>query len=115
MRGVVGSLAGIGIGAIIFASCSLDEIDLSGKACPCSEGWACDDKLKTCFPVHKEAGDGKTDGKGATGGKIEGGLFGGGTTSNGGGGGTLGGAAGAGGVAGSIMTGGGGMAGSAGC
>lgn len=38
------------LGLLLFAACSVDEIELSGKQCPCASGWVCDTSRNTCVP-----------------------------------------------------------------
>jgi|GEM_PF-1330223 len=40
--------------------CVLPAIDLEGKACPCAEGWVCDEATQTCRMGTAESGGGTT-------------------------------------------------------
>src|SRR5687767_2030449 len=47
--------------ALFFAlspACVLDELDLTGKQCPCSKPYVCDDSKNTCVRGEIGAGDG---------------------------------------------------------
>lgn len=49
-------------GSLLLA-CSVDEVDLEGKACPCADGWECDAATQTCHrPVAAGGGAGGTEG-----------------------------------------------------
>lgn len=61
-------------GLLFVASCSVDEIDLSGKSCPCAGGWHCDVATDTCVE----------DGAGGASGAGSGGVSGSGTGATGG-------------------------------
>ena len=57
------------------AACSIDDVELEGKACPCSEGYQCDNRLGRCIarglggsPVDGASG---SSGGGAAGGDSE--------------------------------------------
>src|SRR5258706_3301834 len=45
-------------GAAIFASCTVSEIDLDGKRCPCADGWTCIEATQLCVPGHDAGGKG---------------------------------------------------------
>ena len=34
--------------AVIFGACTLDELDLRAKQCPCAAGWTCDRSTNSC-------------------------------------------------------------------
>jgi hypothetical protein len=47
---------------LVLAGCVLDPIDLDGRACPCIEGWVCDESTDRCVhtlvpPLDASAGD----------------------------------------------------------
>lgn len=50
-----------------WASCTVEEIDLGGKRCPCADGWVCDPETELCTPAPDPA-------TGGSGGKLEAGT-----------------------------------------
>ena len=95
----------LGLGGLLtaFSACSVDEIDHTGKKCPCASGWVCDPSTDTCVKPGADAGGGAAgaDAGGGTGGTSVGGTSGSaGVSGQAGAGGTAG-AAGAAGAAGS--------------
>ncbi len=109
-RARLAALSG-GIALALASSCTIDEIDLNNKKCPCTDGWVCDPVSQKCV-LASSGGTGAKDG-GGTGGKDGGGTGG----KDGGGTGGTGAKDGGGGTGGVIDGGGGtgGLAGSAGC
>lgn len=103
-RGILGSVRAVALGLMLL-SCSVDDIDLSGKSCPCASGWRCDDLNNVCV---KDSAAGGASGSGGT---ATGGVSGSGAVGSGGSSAT-GGTAGAGGVG---ATGGVGGTGGSGC
>jgi hypothetical protein len=33
----------------VLAACSVPELDLTGRPCPCADGWTCDERLQVCL------------------------------------------------------------------
>ena len=46
--------------AVAVSSCSLDEVSLDGKGCPCAAGWRCDDARDVCVRRSGDADAGET-------------------------------------------------------
>lgn len=40
---------------LVGSACTLSPVDLRGKACPCAEGWRCDE-TSTCVPANADSG-----------------------------------------------------------
>jgi len=87
---------------LLLGSCSVDEIDLDGKACPCATGYRCDEARQICVHDGADASVGGTAGVGGSLGGASGTGASGGTSGASGSGGTAGasGASGSGGIAG---------------
>ncbi|MBK7579821.1 MAG: hypothetical protein IPI67_06390 [Myxococcales bacterium] len=70
------------------AACSVDALDLSGKRCPCADGWVCDPGSNTCVAVGSSGGadGGDGGGTGGSGGSDGGGAAGTGAVAGSGGG-----------------------------
>lgn len=43
-------ISGIIAVAIGMTACTVDDIDLSGRSCPCLDGWTCDEASNRCIP-----------------------------------------------------------------
>jgi len=73
------------LGVAVCASCGVDEIDIDGKACPCADGYACDDATQTCVKLGAATGgtDAGSDGAAGAGGTSTGGANTGGTNTGG--------------------------------
>jgi hypothetical protein len=62
MDAAVTSRAALALLVVATAGCKVDELDLTGRACPCVSGWRCDDTSNTC--VRDPVIDGPWDGDG---------------------------------------------------
>jgi hypothetical protein len=107
--------------ALVVAACGLTAVDLTGKECPCPDGWHCDPSTQTCAKGSgNPGGTGGTSGSGSSGGTSGSGSSG-GTSGSGGSAGSsgLGGVAGSGdgaaGASGGAAGAGGGAAGAPSC
>lgn len=60
------------VGLLFVASCSVDEIDLTGKACPCVDGWRCDTATNKCVEEGAGGASGGTAGASGAGGATGG-------------------------------------------
>ena len=49
------------------AGCSVDDVDLRGKECPCVDGYVCDTSIGTCVPFVVDGGAGQSGASGASG------------------------------------------------
>ena len=54
-----------------WTSCTVDEIDLSGKECPCADGWVCDPDTDRCVQPSADSGSGGSGGGGGSGGDAQ--------------------------------------------
>lgn len=70
MRRALGALVLAAATALGHASCSVDALDLSGKQCPCEEGWTCDEASGICPRGGSDAGLGGAGGGGGAGGCL---------------------------------------------
>lgn len=62
-------MRGFSIAAVVLAGCSIGPVDLTGKQCPCADGYTCDLATNTCVggptadaPVHVDSPPGTPDG-----------------------------------------------------
>lgn len=53
--------AAVALLALAFCSCSLDELDLEGRECPCIDGWVCDTARNVCVEGEAESDAGPPD------------------------------------------------------
>ncbi len=53
---------------VLLAGCSVDDVDLRGKECPCSDGYVCDTSSGTCVAFVKDGGGGQSGSAGSSGG-----------------------------------------------
>ncbi len=54
--------------AVCAAGCTVDEVDFSGKTCPCDDGYVCDQSQDRCFLASGDAGPAGAAGKSGSGG-----------------------------------------------
>lgn len=75
---LAGSLLGSAL--LAAASCSVEDVDFSGKSCPCDDGFDCDPVEKVCVPAGTlDAGGGGSSGNGGSAGAAGTGAVAGGT------------------------------------
>lgn len=41
----------LALAALVAAGCTVEELDLRGRRCPCTDGWVCDEALDECVPA----------------------------------------------------------------
>jgi hypothetical protein len=59
--------------AVALPACSVDDLDLAGRSCPCVAGWSCDPTTHKCIPDDQAPLDAGTDGAGGADGAVDGG------------------------------------------
>lgn len=72
MRQINASTACVLAWAVALGGCLEHEaVDLSGKECPCAEGWTCDESSGTCVPGSTGGGPARDAGPGVDGGPAD--------------------------------------------
>lgn len=62
---------------LVLGACSLGEVDLTGKECPCAQGWVCDRAANECVREHDGGPDAGPEDAGLDAGPADGGVDGG--------------------------------------